>query len=335
MKVDELPGLDWHVTKPLKEAGYSDSEQLKLLPLNELEVLVRGRKSLQKLAKALGRSAEFQRYIGDYEVSVMDGERLVGTVPMGELRRLVALLGTARQFGYSDVEQFRADLESGKLSWETVAAYKLERESKRVRELAGESKHERSKEAEPDRNDLSEIEQVVEAYKQDYDTRKWLGSDWEAVRMLAALTVSVRRLQKHFMGMTPEEAGSQKAANLSKQIAEGIQQISKMQDALQVSLKARLQNEETSEAHEVITKFVADAKELVRDRASILIHCGIRLGVMLTHFPKHMVDQRIRVICPECGESVVWNLVTPEMLATYTEADDFIPSGAPEGFFRR
>lgn len=331
-------GIAWQITRPLEEAGYTTVESVISAPFETLSHIVRGTKGLRSLALALGRVAEYDRFRGAFNVDVIRDGHLIGSVPMSSLKVIASIAGTAKRFKYADPAHLKEALATGKLSWEDLAAYKLETEARRAKEREEQAPSfvppPPAEEALP--TDLeAETEELVDRYKADYDTRLWLTSDWEHVRMLATLTVAVRQAQRAYRNLNPSEVGGQGSSNLSKQITDGIKQIGLMQEALGISLKQRLASQEQSEGHEVVTNFVKDAKALLAERGTVAICCGVRLAIAVIHFPRHVLTPEVKIKCPRCGKEVEWQLVTPQMLETYVEANDFMPEGAPPDAFGR
>lgn len=333
-----LKNFDRHVLVPLRAQGVDFLDQLADLSMEQLCQLVPGEKSQEKIAKALGREAEYNEHRGKYIIEV-NGEKVTG----GEIAQKMGLVGTARALlnnPDATVADLKAALACGEVTKQKVAEYiagsRIARRDLRASTHAAPSSVESPKANLKLMLDTeARILERIEQYKHDYDATKWTGADWDAVRRLSMLEIYAERTQELLLNRG-HEASFQFAPQLkalTDQVTSSLKTIATMRDDMEVSLKARADRDRGAEAHEVITGFAKQAKELVAKRASILIHCGVRLGLVLPHFPRGLrVEGRVLQVCPVCGEEVEWPLVTPQMLQTYVEAGDFIPDGAPIGF---
>lgn len=340
--LDRIEGLDRHVVEPLERAGYTHLSQIKSMSVEELASIVTGPRSREKLFAVLGLTDEYLRMIGKYRIEI-EG---LGSVSGGEVAQCLGLRGTARYFlgGDAEVQDLKLAMRDGRITEEQVARYILENRRAR-RELVGNGRVKAEEEGvkpaeqrEAPRRDLSsKIDELVARYASEYDTRSWNLTDWALVRRLAMLEIYVEQSQNELLSRGPEALFqyAPQVKSLSDQINSGLAQIRQLRDELEISLKARAARDIHAEAYEVLTDFAARAKRVVADRSSILIHCGVRLGVCLPYFPRDVLDASVRVRCPICGEELIWNLVTPQMLEIYTEAGDFVPSAVPAGAFDR
>jgi hypothetical protein len=340
--IEDLPGLDRHAIDPLRQNGLTYVDEIAHMSFARLCAIVTGPRAQRKLAVALDREDEYDIFKGKGEIEIPGR----GKISIGEIRRAVGLVGTARHFlgGEATQSDLKDALLNGSVTNEQLAEYILARKTAR-RDLIENTLAEKPKAPEvavpiPVQADLvtldKRIDELVEQYKADYDTRKWLRSDYDAVRRLAMWEIYAEQTQKVLLSRGSEATFqySPQLKALSDQVNSALNQIAKMRDDLSISLRARAERDRASEAYEVIQDFARQAKSLIAERASVSIHCGIRLGVYLPHFPRGLrVEGKIFQTCPRCGEEVEVKLVTDEMLKTYVEAGDFVPLGVPSGAF--
>ena len=337
--------LNYQIKNPLIAAGYNYVDELMSIPLDALGAMLPGKTSLRRLAFALGRQDEFLAQYGPEEIEV-DGE----VVPMKSLHTIVNLMGTASNLRFDSIADLkkalklgkRTDPDSGKdvtFGWIDVARFKLRRDKQREAQKVGEAYDIPLDEADGSsavRASDAELDKLIEdrraSYARDYDTSLWTQSDASTLGWLASLEVRVEMLQRaQVRGMG---GGSDMAVKMrSDEIQAALNQIRKIRDDLQISLRARIEAGQRQATEDVIKDLALRGKTLLAQRASILQHCGILQGIFLPNFPAHVDTTSITVRCARCGQPLQWLLITKEMLELYTEAGSFVPEDAPQGMF--
>jgi hypothetical protein len=351
IRIDSL-GLTYHTVKPLAEAGIFYLDQLQEMPVDRIASMVGGKKTLPTLMKLLDREVEYNRWAGHYDVDVKDEDgQVVATYPAGQLRQIMALTGTARNFGFGTPQEMAAAFEAGRrtnpitgevLSFDIndVARYRYQTDSEKrlKRKVAAEMGEtvlpKISEEKATAWNE--QVDAMVARYATDYDTSQWNQTDWDNMRILSGMKLRVQQLQGILGNYGPSETAqlANVTRNIAQEIAGLVAQIRLLEDEIGLSLRARIKRSAEQAPEDAFKEFVKGAKELVADRASIAMHCGVRLGIIIPHFPRHVVTDEILLTCPRCGERVHWPIVTQKMLDGYIEAEDFVPEGAPEGMLR-
>lgn len=337
--VDKLEGITYHIWRPLQEAGLNYVDQVILTSTERLHEIIPTQKSFRSLLKAIGREEEITKIFGEETIEV-DGQ----TVDMAPLRTLAGLRGTYRYFRFDSTEEMKEALQKGKrrdpetgktvsFGWVDIARYKIERDAIKsaAQELASDMAPETVSET------AEQIEVKLESrmadYARDYDTSLWTTSERKTLRWLAASELRIEMLQNRQMMGDP---GSESTAKQrSEEVDRLLNQVRKLRDDLQITLKARIEAGRQTASEDVIKSLALNGKRLLAERASLLQHCGILQGIFLPNFPAHVDTVSISVRCCKCGQPLQWQLVTPEMLTLYTEADSFVPADAPPGMFAR
>lgn len=339
MPVEKLEGITYHIWRPLKEAGLEYVDQVILATTEKLHEIIPTAKSFRSLLKAIGRDEEIAKLFGEETIEV-DGQ----TIDMAPLRALAGLRGTYRYFRFDSAEQMKEALANGKrndpetgktvsFGWVDVARYKLERDAIRATAQALVS------ESLPETSSVSveqleaKLEERMADYARDYDTTLWTTSERKTLRWLASSELRIEMLQNRQMAGDP---GSESTAKQrSEEIDRLLNQVRKLRDDLQITLKARIEAGRQTASEDVIKSLALNGKRLLAERASLFQHCGILQGIFLPNFPAHVDTQAITVRCCKCGVPVKWQLITKEMLDLYTEADSFVPADAPPGMFAK
>jgi hypothetical protein len=358
VSVADAAGITYHTKRPLIAAGYEYFDQMIGVPLDELGAYLPSETSLKSLAKALGREQEYFLQFGPNEVEV-DGE----VVPVKRLRGIINLTGTARGLRFETQEQLkkalrdgqRLDPDSGKsiaFGWVDLARYVVSQDKKKRTITAGkpagkgagkgigkrdiDEDDEGAEEVTSASVDNAEIEAMIverqAMYARDYDTSLWTESDASTLKWLAGMEIRVELLQKaqiNIGGFASETSVKLR----SEEIDRLLNQIRKIRHDLQISLLARIESANRQVSEDIIKDLATRGKTLIRDRASLLQHCGILQGIFLPNFPVNIDTPSITVRCARCGQPLQWVLVTKEMLALYTEAGAFVPEDAPPGMF--
>lgn len=351
----DLPGIDWHIINPLHAANIHYVDELQALDFPTIATIVTGRKNLPNLARALGRVAEFEKFAGRFTVDVTnEAGEVVATYTAAQLRQVAALAPTAKYFGFDSGKDVQAALELGKrtnpftnvqepFTLQDIARYKYHVAQER---LAKDAQQAERTGAVVDQvvNEASkaEFDQLVEEqllrYAADYDTAQFTQLDWDNLRILVGLKVRVRLLQRSIgaLNMADSAAVADAAKKMADEISSTIREGRQLEDALGVSMKARAARSNTASAADIFQDFAAQAKEFMATKATIL-RCpacsakqeGVRLGVFVPHFPRHVLTPRIQLKCPRCDTVFQQDLVTAAQLASYIEADDFQPPDMP------
>jgi hypothetical protein len=340
-----MQGITYHVWRLLQAAGYNYVDQVAMLPTSKLSEIIQTPKSLKSLLKALGRDADISAIYGESSIEV-DGHVL----DMAPLKAMAQLRGTARRFRFQDVDEMKAAIKSGSrtdpdtgmtvaFGWLDIARYKLERDAikeAQAAEVERVSKAADGDAAPPQAAALSVDEAVAQRmkeYSEDYDTSQWTSSERKTLQWLASMEVRVENLQG--IQLRGDVVSELAAKQRSEEIERLLNQIRKLRDDLQISLKSRIEAGRQKASEDVIKDLASRGKRLFSERASILQHCGILQGFFLPNFPAHVDTKSITVRCGKCGQPVQWQLVTQGMLDLYTEAGEFVPSDAPPGMFQR
>lgn len=353
--VKDLPGIDWHIVNPLHAAGIHYTDELQALDWPTIASIVTGRKNLPNLAKALDRVAEFERFAGRFtvEVTAEDGT-VLASYPASQLRQIAALAATAKYFGFDSGKDVQAALAAGKrinpftgatetFTLHDIAAYK--HQAAQAREAAAAAKAERTgavvdqvvTDAAKDEFDVL-VEQQLTRYAADYDTEQFTQLDWDNLRILVGLKVRVRLLQRSIGALNMAESASvaDAAKKMADEIGSTIRESRQLEDALGVSMKARAARHNTATAADIFQDFTHQAKDFMVNKVT-LFRCpvcsakqeGIRLGLFVPHFPRHVITKQIKLKCPRCDTEFAQDLVTANQLAGYVEADDFVPADMP------
>jgi hypothetical protein len=345
--IKDLPGLTWHITNPLIDAGIHFLDQLDAMAVADIAVYVNGRKTLPTLMQVLDRTAEYQRFKGNYLVEVTDEEGVVvASYPASALRQIAPLAGTASAMGFVDSAELRAALERGTrfdpesgrqtpFSIEDIARYKYARDQAQQLEEA-----EVLADIDPAAIDLfvAEVEKAAQAYAADYDTSQFNRTDWDNLRALAAMKLRVAKLQgvMGVMDVSQSVIAAKAATEMAAEITTTLREIRQLEDALGVSLKARIQREHSRAAADVFSEFAQNAKDFIAT-AAVIVYCpqcatqreGIRLLTVVPHFPRHVLTTEIGMRCPRCGYEFQTNIVPERILDSYVEAADFQPEDMP------
>ncbi len=340
--VDKLDGITYHIWRPLQEAGLNYVDQVVLTSTERLHEIIPTQKSFRSLLKAIGREEEIVKIFGEEPIAV-DGQ----TLDMAPIRALAGLRGTYRYFRFDSAEELKAALQSGKrkdaetgktvsFGWVDIARYKLERDAIKTaaQVLAGElDAPENVMPSETAEQLEVKLEERMADYARDYDTSLWTTSERKTLRWLAASELRIEMLQNRQMMGDP---GSESTAKQrSEEIDRLLNQVRKLRDDLQITLKARIEAGRQTASEDVIKSLALNGKRLLAERASLFQHCGILQGIFLPNFPAHVDTQAITVRCCRCGVPMKWQLITKEMLDLYTEADSFVPADAPPGMFAK
>jgi len=346
----ETLDLSWHILKPLAAKQIYYVDQLTGMTIEQIAVLVSGKRVLPRLMEALGRSEEYVKWSGHYDVPVMAGGVVVKSYPVGELRQLIPLIGTRRHFGFDSRDQLESALEKGEridpysgkpipFSLQDIAAYKYQRDSEKtvITQAKMEMSLGQSGNAQQNIDYDKLVQDTVDRYSGDYDVTQWNQTDFDNMRSLASMKLRIQSVQRALGSLNAEQTVlmAKAAESMSSEVKGLSAEMRQLEDALGVSLKARLSREKQQEGHEIFTDFVADAKHLIAERASIAIHCGVRLGIGIIHFPRNVDTQIVHMRCPVCGEHVEWDLLPQRIMDTYVEAGDFQPLGAPVGMLNK
>jgi hypothetical protein len=344
----DLPELTWHITNPLIDAGIHYVDQLDQMPVEEIARYVNGRKTLPTLMKALGRTEEYQRFKGNYlvEVTNEDGE-VLASYPASSLRQIAPLSGTAHYFGFGSGSELRAALEGGvrvnsegvsvPFGLADIARYKYIRDTA-VAEAGGSEVLE-SVDLEGIVAFQLAVEETAQSYAADYDTTQFNRTDWDNLRALAAMKLRVARLQGilGIMDVTQSVIAAKAGNEIATESTTTLREIRQLEDALGVSLKARIQRERSRAAADVFTEFAQNAKDFMAT-AAIIIYCpkcaadgrGIRLMTVVPHFPRHVLTTELEMQCPRCAHVFMTNIVPQRLLDSYVESADFMPDDMPE-----
>lgn len=338
--LDSVEDFDRYLLAALKAAGLTYLDEIQSLPVGDLCKIVKGPKGQQKLFRYLNREAEWTRHTGRYEIDL--GEK--GHIKGSDINQAMSLRGTARYFlgGIAEASDLRKAVDEGRVTREQIGAYLLANRNAKQQLAQPVPQAQREEQATVQVQVSSEeldaqIDKLVRQYREEYDVTRWNRSDWDMVRRLAMLEIFAETQQRALLARGPDAifAFGPQVKAVSDQINAALSQIRQMRDEMEISLKARAAKDVRSEAYEVIADFALQAKRLIAERSSILIHCGIRIGLCLPYFPRDVLTRQVQVRCPECGKILVWDIVTQEMLDTYVEAGDFVPKGAPAGAFDR
>jgi len=345
----DLPELTWHITNPLIDAGIHYVDQLDALPVEEIARYVNGRKTLPTLMKALGRTEEYQRFKGNYLVEVTNEEgEVLASYPASSLRQIAPLSGTAHFFGFGSGAELRAALEAGvrvnaegvsvPFGLEDIARYKYTRD---VAEASSEGNADvlSSVDLEGIVAFQLAVEEAAQAYAADYDTSQFNRTDWDNLRALAAMKLRVARLQGILgvMDVTQSVIAAKAGNEIATESTTTLREIRQLEDALGVSLKARVQRERSRAAADVFTEFAQNAKNFMAT-AAVIIYCpkcaedgrGIRLMTVVPHFPRHVLTTELEMQCPRCEHVFMTNIVPQRILDSYVESADFMPEDMPE-----
>lgn len=353
--VKDLDGIDWHIINPLHSAGIHYVDELQAMDWPTIASIVTGRKNLPNLARALNRVAEYERYAGRFtvEVTAEDGT-VLASYPASQLRQIAALAATARYFGFDSGKDVQAALAAGKrinpftgatenFTLHDIAVYK--HQVAQAREAASAAKAERANAvvdqvvSEAAKDEFDEmVERETANYAADYDTRQFTKLDWNNLRTLVGLVLRVRSLQRSIgaLNMAESAAVADAAKKMADEIGATIREMRQLEDALGVSMKARAARRDAATAADIFQDFAQQAKEFMATKATIL-RCpvcsakqeGIRLGLFVPHFPRHVLTKQIKLKCPRCDTEFYQDLVTESQLAGYIEANDFIPADMP------
>jgi len=344
----DLPELTWHITNPLMDAGIHYVDQLDDLAVEEIARYVNGRKTLPTLMKALGRTAEYQRFKGNYLVEVTNEEGAVlASYPASSLRQIAPLSGTAHYFGFGSGSDLRAALESGvrvnaegisvPFGLDDIARYKYTRDTA-VAEAGGSEVLE-SVDLEGIVAFQLAVEEAAQGYAADYDTSQFNRTDWDNLRALAAMKLRVARLQGILgvMDVTQSVIAAKAGNEIATESTTTLREIRQLEDALGVSLKARIQRERSRAAADVFTEFAQNAKNFMAS-AAVIIYCpkcadegrGIRLMTVVPHFPRHVLTTKLTLRCPRCEHIFASEIVPQRLLESYVESADFMPEDMPE-----
>jgi hypothetical protein len=341
-EIETLPGITYHAWKPLKTQGYHTVGDIRDMSLDVLLTMVRPLSAFN-LLKAIGRGAEYEARFGP-ETLMVDGTE----VKIGVVRTLMTLTATARYFKFESPEQLQAALEAGvrqdpetgeiiPFTFEDIARYRMETNKRKDtealerinRDAGGTSSMEVAR-------FMQRVGERMKEYAKDYDTSQWTAAD---IHTLEWLVYNELRLENLQSAQATAISGTQIAEQANKARSDEIVRlwdvIQKMRNELQISLKARTEAQNKTEAQAVITDLASKGKNLIAQRASVLQHCGTLQGIFLPNFPAHIVDKSISVRCAVCGADIEWTLVTPSMLELYTEAGSFVPQDAPKGILER
>lgn len=345
----DMPELTWHITNPLIDAGIHYVDQLDSLTVEEISRYVNGRKTLPTLMKALGRTEEYQRFKGNYLVEVTNAEgEVLASYPASSLRQIAPLSGTAHFFGFGSGAELRAALEAGtRVNAEGVsvpfglidiANYKYSRD---IAEAATDGNADvlASVDLEGILAFQLAVEEAAQGYAADYDTSQFNRTDWDNLRALAAMKLRVARLQGILgvMDVTQSVIAAKAGNEIATESTTTLREIRQLEDALGVSLKARIQRERSRAAADVFTDFAANAKQFMAT-AAVIIYCpqcaengrGIRLMTVVPHFPRHVLTTELEMRCPRCDHQFATCIVPPRILDSYVEAADFAPDDLPE-----
>lgn len=320
-------GVTYHIYRPLESMGYVYVDQIADIPIEELSKILQKR-SLRSLLEKIDRGDEYVEKFGPDYVEV-DGEKY----PIGPLRNVSTLVGTARHFGFRSTDELqnaldnreRVDERTGKIvpfGWEDIARYRNgSRPSSTAPVLMTEGE------------DDGEITEKLEEYARDFDQREWTSSDHEALWSLAAMEIRLKRLQR--IQISAEAISDPSNAQRTDEILRLSQGIQRLKDELGISLRKRAEANARVDSASAITDLATRGKRLLAERATILQHCGVLLAICLLNFPRHVKTTAVTVECPVCGEVIEWKIVTEGILSLYAEAGSFVPMDAPPGMFDR